>query len=271
MLKHIISHQFPSNKIKNIEDIPNLKNSMLTNVKKQLIDDINKKYIISNTIVKPQQSNVNIQFSYENEARPTEIKDSYFKPKQKDTLFWCLYILKYGFSNYNTLSNYGNTQLDEKSKCISYIDNNVPTIKSCNFRITNVNLQEIKSDLLTEHVYTSFNVLSAFVCHFNFNIYIIHDSKKMFLKFTNDINTTNHILLKDNKSFKIMHTNVPTHELDSHFKNMYCLDHFNKPIKGIGSFKVDDIINIATKLGIDTANKKKSELYNDIRMQLIWE
>ena len=47
MLNHIISHQFPSNKIKNIEDIPNLKNSMLTNVKKQLIDDINKKYIIS--------------------------------------------------------------------------------------------------------------------------------------------------------------------------------------------------------------------------------
>lgn len=271
MLTHIVSHQFPSNKIKNIEDIPNLKNSMLTNVKKKLIDGINNKYIISNTIVKPQTNNINIQFSYENEPKPTEIKDSFFKPKQKDTLFWCLYILKYGFSSYNTLRNYGNTQLDEKSKCISYIDNNVPTLKSCNFRITNVNVQEIKSDLLTEHVYTSFHVLAAFVCHFNFNIYIIHDSKKMFLKFMNDINTTNHILLKDNKSFKIMHTNVPSHELDSHFKNMYCLDHFNKPIKGIGSFKVDDIINIAIKLGIDTANKKKSDLYNDIRMQLIWE
>ena len=34
MLNHIVSHQFPCNKIKNIEDIPNLNNSMLTTVKK---------------------------------------------------------------------------------------------------------------------------------------------------------------------------------------------------------------------------------------------
>ena len=270
MLNHIVSHQFPCNKIKNIEDIPNLNNSMLTTVKKKLIDNINNKFILSNQVFKPE-SKREIHFSYENESKPTEIKDSFFKPKQKDSLFWCLYILKYGFSNYNNLINYGNTQLDEQTKCINYIENHVPTLKSCNFRISNVIVNEIKSELLTQHVYTSFFALCAFICHFNFNIYIIHESKKMFLKFTNDMNTINHILLKDNKSYKIMHSNIHNNDLQLYLKNMYCLDHFNKPIKGIGSFKVDDIVLIAKNLGIDTANKKKADLYNEIRMQLIWE
>tara|TARA_B100000900_G_C20600616_1_gene725403 strand:- start:3658 stop:4467 length:810 start_codon:yes stop_codon:yes gene_type:complete len=269
MLNHIVSHHFPNNEIKNIEDIPNLKNSMLTITKKKLIDTINNKHIISKNVF--QKPNVNIEFSYENESKPNEIKDSYFKPKQKDTLFWCLYILKYDFTNYKNLINFGNTELDEKSKCVKYIDNNIPTLKSCNIKITNVNVKEIKSELLTEHVYTSFHVLCAFVCHFNFNIYIIHDSKKFFIKFTNDFNTTNHILLKDNKSYKIMHSNIANKDLHSHLKHMHCLDHFNKPIKGIGSYKLDDVISIAKNLGIDTANKKKSEIYHEIRMMLIWE
>jgi hypothetical protein len=272
MIKHIIEHKFPSNKISNIEDIPNFKNSMLSKQKKELIDKTNIININLNSKnhIKDTAKKQDIQFSYENEPKPPVFKDPYFKPKQKDTLFWCIYILKYGFANYNNVHNFGVSELEEKTKCLKYIDKNISTVKSCNFKVTNISFKEIKSELITEHVYTSFKALIAFICYFKFNIYIIHDSKKMYLKFSNEDNEINHILIKDQHHYKIMHSDVNNTELPKFLKNMYCLDHFDKPIKGIGNFKSQEIIDIATNIGINTTNKNKTQIYNEIRMLLIW-
>jgi hypothetical protein len=268
MLKHIINQNFP-NKISNISNITNLENCMLTVKKKQLIDKFNKNIISTNPDIPTTTTKIN--FYYENEPTPTVITDDLFKPKQKDSLFWCIYILKYGFDNYYKILNYGNTELQEKSNCLKHIDKNISFLRLCNFKITNVKFKEIKSELITQQVVTSYYAICAFICFYKFNIYIIHESKKSYIKFINENNDINHILLKDGKHFKIMKTAILSKDIDNFTKNMYCLDHFDKPIKSIGSFKVDEIISIAKIFNINVEKKKKSDLYRDIQMNLIWD
>ena len=267
MLKHIINQNFP-NKISNISNIANLENCMLTVKKKKLIDEFNNNIIKDSPVVLQKNK---IDFYYENEACPTVIKDDYFKPKQKDSLFWCVYILKYGFNNYHNIFNYGNTELQEKSNCLKYIDQNISFLRLCNFKITNIKFKEIKSELITEQVVTSFYAICAFICFYKFNIYIIHDSKKSYIKFINDNNDINHILLKDGKHFKIMKTSIVNKDIDNYTKNMYCLDHFDKPIKSVGNFKADEIISIAKIFNINVEKRKKNDIYKDIQMNLIWD
>lgn len=269
VIKHILNY-INNNTGKSINDIFNLSNTMLTVKKKDLIDSINNKIIKENeknTIIK---EDIKIEFGTECELK--KIKDNYFLPKQKDTLFWCIYILKYGNNKYYDLINYGNTELDEKTKCLEFIENNKILLKSCcNYKLTFINLKEIKSELITEQIKTSFYALLAFVCFYKMNIYIIHESRKMYLKFTNEENKINHILLKDNKKFKIMHSNIDNNEINKFIVNKYCLEHFEKPIKGVSNYKVSELEEIAKIFNIDTSGKIKTDLFKCIQLELIWD
>ena len=132
-------------------------------------------------------------------------------------------------------------------------------------------MKEIKSELITEQIKTSFYALLAFVCFYKMNIYIIHESRKMYLKFTNEENKINHILLKDNKKFKIMQSNIDNNEINKFIVNKYCLEHFEKPIKGVSNYKVSELEEIAKIFNIDTSGKIKTDLFKCIQLELIWE
>ena len=267
IINYILSN-INNNKINNINDIPNITNSMLTKQKKELIDNVNKKHII-----KEEVTNNKIEFSFKIEKKQTTeelVNENYFLPKQKDTLFWCIYIFKYGMNKFNQISNYGNTELKEKQNCIKFIEKNKNLLKTSNYKITNINIQEIKSELMTEQTKTSYNVLIAFIFYYNMNIYILHENKVMYLSFKNDTNTINHVIMKDEKKFRIVKTNVSEIEIDKIIKKQYCLVHFNKPIKGMSTYKVSELNEIAKILNIDISYKK-NELYELIQLKLIWE
>lgn len=267
IINYILSN-INNNKINNINEIPNITNSMLTKQKKELIDNVNKKHII-----KEEVTNNKIEFSFKIEKKQTTeelVNENYFLPKQKDTLFWCIYIFKYGMNKFNQISNYGNTELKEKQNCIKFIEKNKNLLKTSNYKITNINIQEIKSELMTEQTKTSYNVLIAFIFYYNMNIYILHENKVMYLSFKNDTNTINHVIMKDEKKFRIVKTNVSEIEIDKIIKKQYCLVHFNKPIKGMSTYKVSELNEIAKILNIDISYKK-NELYELIQLKLIWE
>jgi len=265
-----ILNNINNNKINNINEIPNITNSMLTKQKKELIDNVNKKHII-----KEEVSNNKIDFTFKTENKKTTeelVIENYYLPKQKDSLFWCIYIFKYGMNKYNEISNYGNTELKEKQNCIKFIEKNKNLLKTTNYKITNINIQEIKSELMTEQTKTSYYVLLAFVFYYNINIYIIHENRNMYLSFKNDTNTINHVIFKDKKKYKIFKTNVNNLEIENITRGMYSLVHFNKPIKGLSTYKVSELHDIARILNIENyTNYKKNELYELIQLQLIWD
>ncbi len=269
ILNHLINNVYDKHKIKNINDIPNLKNSMLTIDKKKLIDAVNSSIIPKSELESTSNNVLNLEFQIDTPKKYNPIND-HFLPKQKDTLFWCLYIFKYGIDNYHNISNYGTTELSEKEKCLKFIDKNNNLIKTSNFRITNINIKEIKSELMTVQTSTSYNVLIAFIFFYKFNIYLLHNNNLMYIKFTNDTNNINHIIIRDKNKFRIYKINASLEDINKLSKNKYCFNHFDKPIKGMSTYKVSELNDIANIFNINT-NVKKQELYDSIRMQLIWD
>lgn len=269
ILSYILNN-INNKKIKNIDDIPNLTNSMLTIEKKKLIDSINKKFIL-----KELNNNTNSEIKFKEEKKETieeTVKNNYFTPKQKDTLFWCLYIFKYGMKKFKEIDNYGNTELEEKQKCIKFVEKNHNLLKTTKYKITNINIKEIKSDLMTTQTSTSYNVLIAFIFFYNINIYIVHENNKMFLSFKNDTNEINHIIMKIKNKFSIVKTNINNLDIEKNIKNKFCLVHFDKPIKGLSAYKLSDLYEIAKILNIENyENYKKNQLYELIQLQLIWD
>jgi len=271
LINHIIANIYNKDKIKNINDIPNLMNSMFTIEKKKLIDTVNIKYYNNNT----DTTNITNITNTTNMTNTTNYKNNefnqYFLPKQKDTLFWCLYILKYGLNNYNSIQNYGVTELNEKSNCVKFIDSDPLKLKTSNVRITNLNIKEIKSELMTVQTTTSFHVLVSFIFFYKCNIFIVHNNLKMYIKFTNETSKINHIIIKDKNKYRIYKMNASFQDIINITSKMYCFNHFDKPIKGMSTYKLTELYDFAKIFNIDYQNMKKQELYDSIRMQLIWD
>jgi len=75
---------------------------------------------INNRKEKGMMINKNNNKQFEIRQKPT-INDEYFKPRQKDSLFWCFYILKYGFGKYEM--EVGNQHfVIEKQEKFKYIE-----------------------------------------------------------------------------------------------------------------------------------------------------
>ena len=161
--------------------IENISNFMLTNHWK-------KRFLIENQEEEQEQEEEEVE-----EAQ----KEEYIQPKQKDSLFWCIFIAKHGYQEYLEIQNhYGSRQMDLQKKVCNYIKDNTHLLKSVNIRITKAMVQEIISDLMTELKKTSIYVLYAYAFFFQLNIVIMHPNEKCFLKvFTESENFENTIVL----------------------------------------------------------------------------
>jgi hypothetical protein len=194
-----------------------------------------------------------------------EKKSDLFVPKQQDTLFWCYYIMKNGDLSYETLSN-KNSLLAKQMKIdlVSIIRKNKNIVKTYKFdTITN-----IESNLANDN---SLNIKTFFSLCAIENINVIFISKKSYFELLmNDSNIIYIVHQLPNKSnhfcnygFEISREET----LNNIRENLYKLDYIDKPIKSMSAYKVEDLINIATKLAIEVTNKdngkhkSKKDLY----------
>jgi hypothetical protein len=200
-----------------------------------------------------------------------------FEPKQKDSIFWCIFIYIYGYSEYRTIgSRYGNRELEEKQKMITYFKENSKCLKTTNHKITNGNIQEIYSEYLSFQNETTLMGVIGLVVYYNIRILLVDSSKNIYLDYhTNDTSTPiKTCILYKNKGIRgqtkycfdmSMDENK---ESDEKIKNtMLCLEHYTKPLKAISTYKSCDLDEIVKKLNINDESIKKikkQELYNKI-------
>jgi len=195
-------------------------------------------------------------------------KSSLFIPKEQDTLFWCYFIIKNGDIQYETLIN-KNILITKQLKIdyVSKIRENKQIIKTYKFdSITN-----LESNLVNDNNISIKTILS--LCAID-NINLIFVTKKTYYEFL--MNDTNNIYIireielqsKYNKKFGFEIANNET--LDEIRKTLYRIETIDKPIKALSSYKVQDLINIANRLAIETTNKQtgknktKNELYESL-------
>jgi hypothetical protein len=201
-----------------------------------------------------------------------KIKSKIFIPREKDTLFWCFYILKNGDSKYETMYNKNDIVARQiKIECIEKIRKNKQTVKTYKFdSICNIesNLANDKSlnikTFLTLCVIENMNVL--FVNNKTYYELYMNDSKSVYVVYclNNKDNKDNNYYLR--YGFELVSIDN-TIDIKS---NLYRIDNVDKPIKSFSSYKVADLIDICNKLAIEIKNKEtgknksKNELYESI-------
>lgn len=200
----------------------------------------------------------------------------FIKPVQKDSLFWCLYICKYGFGEYTELrNNYGSKQLDIQQKATEFLKNNQTLLKNVNARITKAKVQEIMSELLVENRHISYEALYGLITYYKINIIMMHESENYFIEFLYEPcseETDIYIIKKVQSKYVVKEDKIDLKDYEKLKEEKYCFPNYNTPIKSMTTYKMLDLELIANKLDIEVDSKvKKNELYEKIRCSICWD
>jgi len=227
-------------------------------------------------------------------------KDFFF-PREKDGLFWCFFIMKYGKDMYKDLGK-TNIVIERKWK-IDYIEilrNNKQLLKNNKMapltHIENFLLNEEQIDIKTFLALCL--VENLHVMHIHKNTYHEIGEEEEDEKDENIILTgpgpgpsasigvynmesevNSYILVRLDKPLKYGYKTVTNAlELSNIKKKYYKIQNLLKPLKGMSSYKVDELIEFCKKLEItimttkmnkktcleSTKTKSKKELYEDL-------
>ena len=232
--------------------------NMQTYLKYKLINLSNNKY-------EKFENKINISNNISNNITP---KTSIFFPREQDSLFWCYYIISNGDTNYEMLNN-KNLLVARQLKIdyISKIRENKQIVKTYKFdTITN-----IESNLANEN---NINIQTVITLCAIDKINILFVKRKTYFELLMNDNKPIYIIKEiDNQSkyskkygFEIGNPDI----IQDIKSTLYKIENLDKPIKGLSSYKVQDLINICMKLAIqikniDTGkNKTKNDLYESI-------
>jgi hypothetical protein len=194
-----------------------------------------------------------------NKLKDVKQKEKYFLPREKDSLFWCFYIMKNGYSNYEISPKH---IVEEKRIKIEYVEKireNKALFKKHKF----ASISHLENQLVNEHKIDIYTFFSLCLLE-NMNVFYIH--KKSFYDLTNDSHMFV-IQLFDNHGLKYGLKDT-TDEVEEYKKSLFKMESIGKPIKSISSYKVAELQDFCTRLGLEThketKKKTKNELYESI-------
>lgn len=274
---------FRNNEINAISDLSKLNNYMLTKTFKEKV--------INDNLFHNKECGV-LPLLSENVINDTDdlmnIENDLIKPRQGDTLFWCLYIIAHGYNDYVQIRrNYGIKELEEKCKIFEFVKSCPSKIKNTNYKITNVATQTIISELMSVQKQTSMLVMISMIVYYNINILIIDPSKKCMLEFwcnkdmiprMNEMSTKEHadtfvIYKNEYGKYNLQLENISVSKIYEMRSKMISLEHYEKLFKSVSNYKVEELEEFARKLELLDSNKKykKNELYELISEKCIWK
>ena len=191
-------------------------------------------------------------------------KPALYIPNQQDTLFWCFYIIKYGDIKYETMNNKNSLVAKQiKIDFVESIRKNKDIVKMHKFdTITNLESNLANDNNLNPKTFLTLCAIE--------NINIIYVSKKTYYElFVNDSNIVYivHELPSQSKYYNKYGFEMACVDSLNHIKTTYYqISNVDKPIKSASAYKVQDLINICSKFGIETTNKDtgKNKTKNDL-------
>ena len=192
----------------------------------------------------------------------TNSQNSVFRPLEKDALFWCFYIMKNGDTSYEMLEH--KNLIVEKKLKIEYVEKirkEKQTVKTYKF----ATLTHIENNLANDNIIDTKTFLTLCAIE-NINVIFVKN-KSYFELLMNDTNDTYIVHWFQNGKFGYEKNDEVLNSIKStHYK----LDNIEKPIKSLSTYKLQDLVDICQKLGIEFMNKEtnkgknKKDLYEAI-------
>ena len=194
-------------------------------------------------------------------------KETIYRPRQKDSLFWCFYILKNGFSNYEMEINnqYFVVEKTEKFKYIELIRKNKDILKIHKIKP----LTELEDDLANKD---KISVKTFFALCVLEDINVLLVDKRKILEITcKDIDHEHPV--------NIIHRNSKTYEhhieldvtpimVQQYRDTYYTMSSFDATIKSMGSYKLDELTELCKKLNINIDSNEKTSNENPSKKKI---
>lgn len=185
-------------------------------------------------------------------------RETIYKPKQKDSLFWCLYILKHGYSNYEMEINnqYFTVEKNEKFKYIEMLRKNKEILKIHKIKP----FTELEDDLANKEK-ISVKTFFALCILENINVLLV-DKRKIFELTCIDIDDKHPVnIIHRNKQNYEHHIelNVTDDILKNYRETYYKSDSLDATIKSISSYKLEELIELCKKLDITIVAKEEGK------------
>ena len=189
-----------------------------------------------------------------------DVKTKY-TPIQTDSLFWCLYILKYGFFKYevDTIHNGFYIEKQEKLKYIEVIQNSKDILKNNKIKP----ISEIVDNLANDK-YISIKTFIALCIIENKHILLV-DGRKIYTnndkndKNDNDKNDKLHIVHRNSKTLEHYIELESDVKISDYLDSYYVMDSFTAKLKSISAYTISELSVIANKLDINL-EKIKNDL-----------
>ena len=190
-------------------------------------------------------------------------KDTIYKPRQKDSLFWCFYIIKYGFSKYEM--EIGNQHfVVERQEKFRYIDLLRETKNKDLIKLHKIKPLTILEDDLANQDRISVKTFFALCITENINMMLI-DKRKIYEIITTD-DPKIHVVHRNSITYEHhIELDVPAETIDKYRETYYKMPSFDVSLKSMTSYKLDELLELCKKLdiNIDTNIDTKNETNND--------
>ena len=185
-------------------------------------------------------------------------KDTIYKPKQKDSLFWCFYILKNGFSNYEMEINnqYFIVEKNEKFKYIEILRKNKDLLKIHKIKP----LTELEDDLANKDK-ISIKTFFALCMLEHINILLVNKRKVYELLCTdNDNNHPINIVYRNGETYEhSIQLDVNEDIIKKYRETYYKMSSFDATLKSMGSYKLEELLDLCKKLDINIDDYKNNK------------
>ena len=177
---------------------------------------------------------------------------------QEDKLFWAFYIFLFGFEEFHLINNFFITEKNFKIETIQKIREN----KSL-FKINKISKNIVENELVNEK---KINLISLNALALLYNLNIIFIKKRTILIFNHNkdelINNCKNIIEEKNDIISLI--TLDPNIIQQLIEEYYIIENCLKPINSFSFYKFNDLVNIAKKLNLETCNKKKQKLYEEI-------
>ena len=187
-----------------------------------------------------------------------------YKPLKKDSLFWCFYILKYGFSKYE-MEIGSQYFLVEKTEKFRYIEMLRDKANKDLMKINKIKpMSEIEDDLANNER-ISVKTFFALCIMEKINVLLV-DNRKIYQSMNNDSPTIN-VIHRNSKTFEnYIELNVTNSSIENYKETYYNVIGFDNGLKSMASYKVDELLELCKKLKIDLDTKNDTK--NDTKKKL---
>ena len=200
-------------------------------------------------------------------VRITVPQNTRYNSRKPDTLFWSIFIAQYGVREFTEIgSKYMNREIEEKMRVMEFIKKNRPRMKS--MKITAATGEEMMGDLLTNQS-TSMLVLPALALFYETRIWIVSEETNTYLEYLPtsynrdfeivpgteiNIDYSTMIIYRATYNGRVSYTTEtneePSNLIEKIQQTMIRIENVEHPFKGISTYKLVDLEEIANKLKV---------------------